>query len=51
MGDARALAACLTTLAADPLRAAAMGDAARERVRTEYPLSRAVDGTLAALRR
>jgi glycosyltransferase involved in cell wall biosynthesis len=48
-GDARGLAACLATLAADPIRSAAMGEAARDRVVAEYSIDRAVDGTLAAL--
>jgi glycosyltransferase involved in cell wall biosynthesis len=33
LGDAPALAACLATLASDPIRAAVMGDAARLRSR------------------
>lgn len=49
LGDTRALAACLTTLAKDPIRAAAMGDAARRRVLEFYSMERAVDGTMTAL--
>ncbi len=48
-GDARGLAACLATLAADPIRSAAMGEAARDRVVADYSIDRAVEGTLAAL--
>ena len=50
-GDARGLAACLATLAADPIRSAAMGEAARDRVVADYSIDRAVEGTLAALER
>jgi glycosyltransferase involved in cell wall biosynthesis len=49
MGDVAGLAACLTTLADDPERAAAMGEAARERVVAGYSVARAVEGTLAAV--
>lgn len=41
LGDASALAACLATLAADPIRAAVMGDAARIRAS-----SLSIDGTV-----
>lgn len=49
-GDARALAACLTTLAGDPIRAAAMGEAARELVARRFSLQAAVRGLRDALR-
>lgn len=49
LGDTRALAACLTTLAKDPIRASAMGDSARRRVLESYSMERAVEGTMAAL--
>lgn len=49
LGDPRALAACLTTLARDPIRAAAMGDSARRRVIELYSMKRGVDGTVEAL--
>lgn len=49
LGDTRALAACLTSLAADPIRAAAMGEAARQLVLSRYSIDRAVAGTVAAL--
>lgn len=49
LGDTRALAACMTTLAEDPIRAAAMGDAAKVRVVGSYSIERAVDGVIAAL--
>lgn len=50
LGNAPALAACLTTLARDPIRAAAMGEAAHRRVDESYSMEKAVEGTLAALR-
>jgi glycosyltransferase involved in cell wall biosynthesis len=50
LGDARALAACLTTVAEDPIRAASMGEAAKARVLARYSIERAVEGTVAALR-
>lgn len=50
LGNAPALAACLTTLARDPIRAAAMGEAAHRRVEESYSMEKAVEGTLAALR-
>lgn len=49
LGDPRTLAACLTTLARDPIRAAAMGDSARRRVIELYSMKRGVDGTVGAL--
>lgn len=49
LGDTRTLAACLTSLAADPIRAAAMGEAARQLVLSRYSIDRAVAGTVAAL--
>jgi len=49
LGDTRALATCLVTLAADPSRAAAMGELARARVSTSYSIDAAVAGTLAAI--
>jgi len=49
LGDTRALAACITSLARDPIRAAAMGEAAQQRIVSEYSVERAVSGTLAAL--
>lgn len=49
LGDTRSLAACLTSLAADPIRAAAMGEAARQLVLSRYSIDRAVAGTVAAL--
>jgi glycosyltransferase involved in cell wall biosynthesis len=49
MGDVRAMAACITSLAADPIRASAMGEVARQRVEQGYSISCAVRGTLAAL--
>ena len=36
-------------VAADPIRASAMGEAARQRVEQEYSIEKAVSGTLAAL--
>ena len=48
-GDVRALAACLTTIAADAERTAAMGEAARARVMAGYSIDKVVEGTLAAL--
>jgi glycosyltransferase involved in cell wall biosynthesis len=41
VGDAVSLAACLATLASDPIRAAVMGDAARIRA-SEFPIERTV---------
>src|SRR4029079_914561 len=38
-GDAKALAAAITTLLQDPAKAAAMGTAARERVRENFLVS------------
>jgi glycosyltransferase involved in cell wall biosynthesis len=49
LGAARALAACLTTVAEDPIRASAMGEAAKALVTKSYSIERAVEGTLAAL--
>ena len=49
LGDTRALATCLVILAADPSRAAAMGELARARVSTSYSIDAAVAGTLAAI--
>lgn len=46
-GDAASLAACLATLASDPIRAAVMGDAARLRA-SEFPLQRTVASILRA---
>ena len=48
-GNVRALAACLTTLAADSERTSAMGEAARARVHGGYSIEKVVGGTLAAL--
>jgi len=49
VGNVAALSACITTLARDPIRAAAMGEAARRRILGSYSMGKAVAGTLAAL--
>nr|WP_231402782.1 glycosyltransferase family 4 protein [Caenimonas aquaedulcis] len=48
--DTAALARRLLAVASDPVRARAMGDAARRRVEASYSIARSVQGTLQAVR-
>jgi len=50
VADAASLAACLATLATDPIRAAVMGDAARIRA-GQFSLERTVEGVALAVAR
>jgi glycosyltransferase involved in cell wall biosynthesis len=47
--DPSALAEIVRSLLDDPVRRAALGEAARRRIEAEYPLARMVDGYVAAL--
>jgi glycosyltransferase involved in cell wall biosynthesis len=49
-GDPAALASVVQELLTDPHRRARLGDAARRRIETEFPLRRMIDGYEAALR-
>jgi glycosyltransferase involved in cell wall biosynthesis len=48
-GDPEALAAAVLPLARDPVRRAAIGGAARQRIESEFPLRRMIDGYESAL--